>query len=513
MPPPSHALSLQALWLLHDFDYFNGATYVVPRSQQRAEHVDEWRRNGSASALAAGLFPVRFVTGRAGDVALAFGSLWHSSSSAHQTRRDAARAPAAWPASARLALLFEYATSFVKPLHRYAPELLRRSVPQRHWQLFPQVDNYGGAWGPLRDGGRATAPSGADATCEPTDDTVSVHEWPKLLRERPHCVHARTNVVLRGGGPHMPIFGLGTGGPDDDEAVIAAALRAGYRLLDMGELYENEEVVGRALRRSGLHRDTVFVSSKAGRWCTSEPPAELLAELPPHYRGLRGVYATSRGTLSRAVCVGGAQQTRDALLASLRRLGLTHLDLYLLHWPLSSAAYALDDGAHAAVRLEAWQALVELKREGKVRPPAWHATRTHGRRLWAAPRPRGRLACPSLTCAGTCHRCLQLLASADRAAAAHRDARRAAARAPSAPSAARGARRTRSALHHHPVATVADAVRPTLRPIGPPGAAPSTGAQILPGARHLAAGLQRSLQARYSRSPRADSAHARHATR
>ena len=37
----------------------------------------------STQALAAGLFPVRFVTGRAGDVALAFGSLWHSSSSAH----------------------------------------------------------------------------------------------------------------------------------------------------------------------------------------------------------------------------------------------------------------------------------------------------------------------------------------------------------------------------------------------------------------------------------------------
>ena len=83
--------------------------------------------HASAQALAAGLFPVRFVTGRAGDVALAFGSLWHSSSSAH------------WPSSPRLALLFEYAPSFVKPLHRYAPALVGRLVPLRHHRLFPQV--------------------------------------------------------------------------------------------------------------------------------------------------------------------------------------------------------------------------------------------------------------------------------------------------------------------------------------------------------------------------------------
>ena len=81
----------------------------------------------STQALAAGLFPVRFVTGRAGDVALAFGSLWHSSSSAH------------WPSPPRLALLFEYAPSFVKPLHRYAPALVDRLVPFRHRRLFPQV--------------------------------------------------------------------------------------------------------------------------------------------------------------------------------------------------------------------------------------------------------------------------------------------------------------------------------------------------------------------------------------
>ena len=52
VPPPSHPLSMQALWLLDDFDYFNGATYVLPRTQQRPEHIGEWKRNASGQAFA-----------------------------------------------------------------------------------------------------------------------------------------------------------------------------------------------------------------------------------------------------------------------------------------------------------------------------------------------------------------------------------------------------------------------------------------------------------------------------
>ena len=63
----------------------------------------------------------------------------------------------------------------------------------------------------------------------------------------------------------------------------------------------------------------------------------------------------------------GAAETRAALARTLARLGTEYVDIYLLHWPLTHAAYALDDARHAAVRLEAWRELVHLKRRGKIR--------------------------------------------------------------------------------------------------------------------------------------------------
>ena len=101
-----------------------------------------------------------------------------------------------------------------------------------------------------------------------------------------------------------------------------------------------------------------------GTWCDGELPTTVGASVPTEYRhlGLRGLYPTSRGTLGRGVCIGGAAATRAAFNASLRRLGVPRLSLYLLHWPLTSAAYALDDTRHAGVRLEAWTELSRLRR-------------------------------------------------------------------------------------------------------------------------------------------------------
>jgi hypothetical protein len=271
-PPPTHPLSLQALWMLDDFTWDNGAFYTLPRTQRRTEHIESWateaasRANASSAAAmraaaARGLLPTRLVTGRAGDVAFALGSLWHAPSTSLPGQRP------------RLALLFEYAPSFVQPRDRYSPAVLRRHrLPEQLWPIFPLLQPHAHGQRPVPSYGAAESPSNApwtsstafasntsaafasnssapfasnpaaastanapssgpravDRVCGP-QDVVSVFEWYAMARERPWCVHARTRVVLRGGVTSVPVVGLGTGSPDDEPEVIAAALEE-YRM-------------------------------------------------------------------------------------------------------------------------------------------------------------------------------------------------------------------------------------------------------------------------------------------
>jgi len=101
-------------------------------------------------------------------------------------------------------------------------------------------------------------------------------------------------------GHEMPLLGLGTYPMDGvaGAAAMAGAISLGYRLLDTAAKYGNEWAVGEAIRRSGVDRRELFVISK-----------------------LRGADH-------------GRAKTRDAVSASLDRLGLDYLDLYLIHWPL-----------------------------------------------------------------------------------------------------------------------------------------------------------------------------------
>jgi diketogulonate reductase-like aldo/keto reductase len=96
----------------------------------------------------------------------------------------------------------------------------------------------------------------------------------------------------------MPVLGLGVwqmaAGAETEQAV-EWALEAGYRHIDTASLYRNEQSVGAALRRSGLPREQVFVTTKL---------------LPTHMSAAR------------------------ELEKSLSRLGLDYVDLYLIHWPL-----------------------------------------------------------------------------------------------------------------------------------------------------------------------------------
>jgi len=123
-------------------------------------------------------------------------------------------------------------------------------------------------------------------------------------------------------GVEMPVLGLGvwqipSGGPTT--RAVTQALTSGYRLIDTARIYGNEEGVGRAVRESGLPRDDIFVTTKL--WNSDH----------------------------------GYDAALRACEASLKRLGLPHVDLYLIHWPVSGS------------RKETWRAMEHLLKEGKAR--------------------------------------------------------------------------------------------------------------------------------------------------
>ncbi|HWM32646.1 MAG TPA: aldo/keto reductase [Pseudolysinimonas sp.] len=117
----------------------------------------------------------------------------------------------------------------------------------------------------------------------------------------------------------LPAVGLGTHGIA--EGAIESALRAGYRLIDTAVSYGNEEQVGAELRASGIERERV----------------QIVTKLAGRDHGFRETFAACR--------------------ASLRRLGLTYLDLYLIHWP----------NPHLDRYVDSWRAMIELRELGLVR--------------------------------------------------------------------------------------------------------------------------------------------------
>jgi len=122
---------------------------------------------------------------------------------------------------------------------------------------------------------------------------------------------------------HLPQIGFGTWqlaqGKETEESV-SAAIAAGYKLIDTAKIYGNEDSVGTAVKKSDL-RDQLIITTKL--W---------VGEL-------------------------GYQSALDAFDASLFRLGLEYVDLYLVHWP----------GNSASARKESWKALEEIKQSGKAK--------------------------------------------------------------------------------------------------------------------------------------------------
>ncbi len=130
-------------------------------------------------------------------------------------------------------------------------------------------------------------------------------------------------TVTLNNGIEMPQLGYGVFQVPDAEttASVAAALDAGYRSIDTAAIYGNETGVGRAIADSGIGRDELFVTSKV--WISDH----------------------------------GYDAALRAYDASLERLGLDHLDLFLIHWPTPALA----------TYPETWRALEALYADGRVR--------------------------------------------------------------------------------------------------------------------------------------------------
>jgi methylglyoxal/glyoxal reductase len=135
-------------------------------------------------------------------------------------------------------------------------------------------------------------------------------------------LHSLEDRVEIAPGVMMPRLGIGTfrsAGGHEVEHEVAYALRVGYRGIDTASMYGNEEGVGRAISRSNVPRDELFVATKV--WNDEQ----------------------------------GYDATLSACERSLRRLSLDHVDLYLIHWPI------------ADLTRETWRAMEKLLADGFTR--------------------------------------------------------------------------------------------------------------------------------------------------
>ena len=131
-----------------------------------------------------------------------------------------------------------------------------------------------------------------------------------------------TDCTVLNNGVEMPRLGLGVLQVGEDEAVSSAvlhALRVGYRSIDTASVYGNERAVGSAIRKSGIPRADIFVTTKVWNDAQRE------------------------------------KRTSAAFDESLARLGLDYVDLYLIHWPV------------AGCYKDTWREMESIFRSGRAR--------------------------------------------------------------------------------------------------------------------------------------------------
>jgi len=130
-------------------------------------------------------------------------------------------------------------------------------------------------------------------------------------------------LIALNDGHSIPQLGFGVFkvDPDETERIVSDALEVGYRHIDTAAVYGNEIGVGRAIEKSGIPREELFITTKL--WNSDQ----------------------------------GTQSAFDAMDLSLEKLGVDQVDLYLIHWPRPD----LDR------YVESWLALEQLREQGKTR--------------------------------------------------------------------------------------------------------------------------------------------------